>query len=228
MSERQQLILDFPNRPALGKSDFLVSSCNATAVGWVDNWPNWPGPALAVYGPEGCGKTHLAHVWCKRSGAVLISGHEVVARAVPDILGSETCCAVDDADTMADEEALLHLYNHVAEIGGKLFLASRLPPARWSVSLADLSSRLGAAAAVEISPPDDELLGALLIKLFHDRQLKVGEDVLVYLLTRMERSFASANAIVEALDRLGLAEHRGITVPLARRALAESEENSQR
>ena len=83
-----------------------------------------------------------------------------------------------------------------------------------------------AAQAVEILPPDDELLGVLLIKLFHDRQLTVSKDVLVYLLARMERSFAAASAIVEALDQLGLAERRGVTVPLARTVLNELETNS--
>ena len=227
MSAGRQLVLEFPHRPALGKTDFLVSDCNADAVGWIDRWPDWPAPALAVYGPSGCGKTHLAHVWRNRSGAVLISGPELGDRAAPDILGSADSCAIDDADELSDEEALLHLYNHIAEIGGKLLLAGRHPPARWPLKLADLSSRMNAAPAVEIRPPDDALLGALLVKLFHDRQLTVGKDVLVYLLARMERSFAAASAIVEALDQLGLAERRGVTVPLARTVLNEIETNSE-
>ena len=227
MSARRQLVLEFPHRPALGKADFLVSDCNMNAVGWIDRWPDWPGPALAVYGPTGCGKTHLAHVWRNRSRAVLISGPELSDRAAPDILGGADSCAVDEADALSDEEALLHLYNHIAEIGGKLLLAGRHPPARWSLKLADLSSRVTAAQAVEIRPPDDELLGALLIKLFHDRQLTVSKDVLVYLLARMERSFAAASAIVEALDQLGLAERRGVTVPLARTVLNELETNCE-
>lgn len=227
MSAGRQLVLGFPHRPALGKTDFLVSDCNTDAVGWIDRWPEWPGPAFAVYGPAGCGKTHLAHVWRNRSDAVLISGAELGDRAAPDILGSADSCAVDDADGLSDEEALLHLYNHIAEIGGKLLLAGRHPPARWPLKLADLSSRMNAAPAVEIRPPDDELLGALLVKLFHDRQLTVGKDVLVYLLARMERSFAAASAIVEALDQLGLAERRGVTVPLARTVLNELNTNSE-
>ncbi len=226
MTGMRQLILDFAPRPALGKADFLVSDCNRTAVAWVDRWPDWPAPALAVYGPRGSGKTHLAHVWAARSDAVVVLGQDIENRAAPDILDDAPSCVLDHADDIFDEEALLHLYNHVAETGGSLLLIARLPPAKWKIGLPDLSSRVGAAPAVGIRPPDDELLGALLVKLFHDRQLKVADDVLVYLLLRMERSFAAAGSLVDALDRLGLAEGRAVTVPLARAVLEQLEENA--
>ena len=228
MTCTRQLILDFTHRPALGKADFPVSDCNRTAVAWVDRWPDWPAPALSVYGPSGSGKTHLAHVWAARSGAVVVRGQDIENRAAPDILDDAPSCVLDHADDVFDEEALLHLYNHLAETGGSLLLIARLPPAKWKIDLLDLSSRVGAAPAVGIRPPDDELLGALLVKLFHDRQLKVADDVLVYLLPRMERSFSAAGSLVDALDRLGLAEGRAVTVPLARTVLEQLEENTGR
>ena len=224
MNSTRQLIFDFPKRPALGESDFLVSDCNRTAVAWVDRWPNWPGPALAVYGPEGSGKTHLTHVWARRSGAGILSRDEVAGQIAQQIVGDSGSCVLDDAEGAVDEETLLHLYNYLAEIGGTLLLAARRPPAQWGLVLADLASRLATVPAVGISLPDDELLGALLVKHFHDRQLKVDDDVLVYLLPRMERSFAAAEAVVEALDRLGLSEGRAVTVPLARKVLEQLEE----
>jgi chromosomal replication initiation ATPase DnaA len=70
-----------------------------------------------------------------------------------------------------------------------------------------------------LEAPDDALLEALLVKLFADRQLAVGEELLRYLLARMERSFAAARALVAALDRAALAEGRAVTIPLARRVL---------
>ena len=228
MTGTRQLILDFAHRPALGKADFLVSDCNRTAVAWVDRWPDWPSPALAVYGPRGSGKTHLAHVWATRSDAIVIRGRDIENRTAPDILDDAPSCVLDNADDVYDEEALLHLYNHVAETGGSMLLIARHPPVKWKIDLPDLSSRVGAAPAVGICPPDDELLGALLVKLFYDRQLKVADDVLVYLLARMERSFAAAGSLVDTLDRLGLAEGRAVTVPLARTVLEQLEENTGR
>ena len=136
-----------------------------------------------------------------------------VSSASPQILDGAVNCIVDNAEESIDAETLLHLYNHIGELGGKLLILSRVAPARWTLPLADLSSRLNAALAVEIKRPDDNLLRALLGKLFQDRQLKVSGDVLDYLLPRMERSFDTARAIVR---HRWPSEGRGITVPLAR------------
>ena len=119
----------------------------------------------------------------------------------------------------APEEPLLHLYNLLAERGGHLLVAAREPPARWPIALADLRSRLVACPAVAVAAPDEALIGALLIKLFADRQLQVGEGVVAYLALQLDRSFAAAQDAVAALDTAALAEHRRVTVPLARRVL---------
>lgn len=211
-----QLVLDLGHRPALGAEDFLVAPCNAAAVAWIDRWPAWPASALVVHGPSGAGKTHLAHVWRGRSGA----RHYDPARP-PDQAAADAVL-VEDGDRLADEEAMLHLYNLVAAARGTMLVTAALPPARWGLRLADLRSRLVAAPAVAIDPPDDALLGSVLAKQFRDRQLDVAGDVIAYLVARMERSFAAARALVEALDRAALAERRAVTVPLARRVLGET------
>ena len=133
---------------------------------------------------------------------------------------------VDDAGSGIDERALLHLYNMIGEAGGNLLLAGRMPPSRWMVGLADLRSRLNAAPAVAIGRPDDALIGAVLVKLFGDRQVPVDGEVLAYVLARMERSFAAARTLVVALDRAALAAHRRITIPLAREVMAALEDSN--
>ena len=226
MTGTAQLPLELAPRPALGREDFLVAPCNEVAVAWIDRWPDWPGPALAFYGPPGCGKTHLCQVWRAASGAVEIDGLQLARAEPPELLGAARTCVLDDAeDLLAGEgagayaEPLLHLYNSLVERGGQLLLTGRAAPARWPTGLADLGSRLSAATAVRLEAPDDALMEALLVKLCADRQLAVGEEVLRYLLARMERSFAAARALVAALDRASLAERRAVTVPLARRVL---------
>ena len=127
--------------------------------------------------------------------------------------------AVDDADRAA-EPALLHLHNCCLENRGSLLLAARRPAVSWIIALDDLRSRLRAALAAGIDPPDDPLLGAVLVKHFADRQLRVAPEVIAYLLRRMERSFAAAAAISARLDAASLRCGRAVTVPLARQLLA--------
>lgn len=222
-----QIPLEFDHRPSLGGEDFLVAPSNQAAVAWLDRWPDWPAPALAVYGPPGCGKTHLAHVWQARSGAVLLAPDALVAAEPPQLLGSAKACVLDgfasDRIRSLDERRLLHLYNLLAEQGGHLLLCADAAPARWPIALADLRSRLSAVPAVRVEPPDDLLIGALLVKLFNDRQLAVGGDVIAYLCTHIERSFDAARSTVAAIDRAALAAHRRVTVPLVRDLLARGE-----
>ena len=224
MTGTAQLPLELAPRPALGREDFLVAPSNEVAVAWIDRWPDWPGPVLALYGPPGCGKTHLCQVWRAASGAVEIDGPRLARAEPPELLGAARVCVLDDAEAILGGEAavaerLLHLFNSVVERGGQVLLAAQAAPARWPCGLADLGSRLAAATAVRLEAPDDGLIEAVLVKLCADRQLAVGEEVLRYLLARMERSFAAARSLVAALDRASLAEGRAVTVPLARQVL---------
>ncbi len=203
-----------------------MAPSNEVAVAWIDRWPDWPGAALALYGPPGCGKTHLAQVWRGASGAAAIGPSALAGSAPPDLLGRARNLLLDGlesglAGAAVPEEALLHLYNMVLERGGHLLLTGRHAPARWPIALPDLRSRLAAVQAVELGAPDDALIEAVLVKLFADRQLRVGGEVVRYILTRMERSFAAANDLVEAIDKAALESRREITVPLARRVLNE-------
>ncbi len=214
----RQLVLDLPHRPALGRGDFLVAPSNAAAVAWVDRWPAWPAPGLALFGPAGSGKSHLAAVWQTRSGAVDVN-RETLARGRVEA----RCCVIEDcAAGLADRataEALFHLYNRIAAARGHVLLTGTAPPARWTVALPDLRSRLNALPAVEIKAPDDAMLTGLFAKLFRDRQLAVPGEVILYLVARIERSGAAVARAVETLDRVSLAERRPITLPLARAAL---------
>jgi chromosomal replication initiation ATPase DnaA len=219
MTAPAQLSFDFEVRPAMGQEDFLVAPCNEDAVAWIDSWPDWPAPAICVHGPAGSGKTHLANVWRRRSDAVTVAAERLVEGDVADLLSDATACVVEAADTVADEAALLHLYNLLVEKRGHLLLTAARPPARWDIGLNDLRSRLLAIPAVAIGAPDEGLLGAVMIKMFADRQIQVPHDVLMYLLMRIERSFASARRVVEEIDRAAMSAHRRLTVPLARDVL---------
>ena len=217
----RQLVLDLAARPALGRSDFFVSPANALALAQVDAWPAWPGRRLAVAGPEGSGKTHLAHVWAARSGARMLGAEELPGLdlgAVPD----DAAFAVEDADGLwgaAAEETLFHLCNRLAA-RGSLLVTGREAPARWPLRLPDLASRLAVAPVARLELPDDDLLAAVLAKLFADRQLIVAAEVVRYLALRIDRALPAAERVVAAIDRAGLAERRPVSLRLAGEVLA--------
>jgi chromosomal replication initiation ATPase DnaA len=225
MLEPSQIPLDFGHQPAFSEADFLVAGSNAEAHGWILRWPAWPAPALGLWGPAGCGKSHLAHVFAARSGGVVVAACEFGFDDVP-ILAEHPSVVVEDADRGVDEAAMFHLYNLLRETGRSLLVTGREAPARWGLRLPDLRSRLSSIPAVGILAPDDGLLQALLLKLFADRQLRIGPDVLAYVLLRMERSFDAARALVAAIDAAALARQRPVTVPLVRDVMADPASDS--
>jgi chromosomal replication initiation ATPase DnaA len=209
---------------ARGRADFLVSACNEAALGWIERWPDWPTAALVLHGPAGSGKTHLAHLWCARAGGVLLRGADLPGWA-PDQLAHRPAVAIDQADC-APEADLLHLYNCCVEDSVSLLVVAPEAPAVWPIALPDLASRLRAAATVAISPPDDALLAAILVKHFADRQVHVYPAVIAFLVPRMERTFAAAAALAAQLDALALSVKRPISLGLARQVLAEADAQS--
>jgi chromosomal replication initiation ATPase DnaA len=213
----RQLAFDLTARPALGRADFYLSPANAEVVAAVSAWRDWPSGKLALTGPEGAGKTHLARVWAAEAGAVTLApAADLDLPPAPRVI-------VEDVDRLAGdaaaEEALFHLHNRVLAEGGRLLVTGREAPAAWRFALPDLASRMQATALARIAPPDDELLGAVLAKHFADRQLLPPPWLIPWLLARMPRTFAAAAEIVRRLDANALERGRAIDRDSANRVL---------
>lgn len=218
-----QLALELPVEERLLRDDFLPAPANRQALAMIDAWPDWPDRTLLVVGPEGSGKSHLAAIFARRSGAVALLPEKLPA---PEQLGSPppTALLLDGVDGVADETALFHLLNFAAGCGAYLLMTARKAPRRDSVRLPDLLSRLRRAPMLELSAPDDALLRSVLEKLFRDRQLAIEPGLVDYIALRLERSLGAARAFVRDLDREALARGRRATRALA----AELLEREQR
>ncbi len=212
----RQLVFPFPETETFDSEDFLLGLANAEACAWVDVPHKWPGGRLALYGDGGTGKTHLLHVFAARCKAALLPG-----AALQSFLDfSQTAVAIDDADSVPDPEALLHLLNAAAENGLPVLLAARTPPARWATGLPDLDSRLRATSAVELGQPDEGLLRALLARLIAERQLRIEEVVQDYLLARLPRTGAAMREAAARLDRASLAAGKRVSRRIAADVIA--------
>ena len=218
-----QLPLDLKHRTAYGREDCLISPCNQDAAAWIDKWPDWPAPALMLYGPAASGKTHLGAVWATKSKAAILNPDDIIQNDAEAISKMADNLVIRHADLLIGdrpcEEKLFHLYNMSKEAQRSILLTSRAPATNLTFIVPDLASRLRAAPCIAIQSPDEPLLTALLVKLFRDRQITVSEDLIQYILPRMERSFAAAQDLVIKADKRALAEKRNITIPLIREIL---------
>ena len=208
-----QLPLNLPHDISFAAEDFLVTQANKTAWQAMLLWPDGTVHAAVLVGASGSGKSHLAHMWAERVSAKLYTPTTPLEHFVRG-----DAVLVEDIDrTDYAPDMLFHLYNWMKELGGCVLFTSRKAPADLTVSLADLRSRLKAAALFAIDTPDDDLLTLVLMKQFADRQLQVDADVIQYLVKRMERSFKAATEIASKLDQAALSEKRAITLPFARK-----------
>jgi chromosomal replication initiation ATPase DnaA len=207
----RQLALGLDHAESYARDDFLSGPSNQAALAlidsWPDSWPDRPARAVALIGPEGSGKTHLATIWAAAAGARVVSGRHLGETDLPSALATGAL-VVEDAAALDDEPTLFHLINLAREEGAFLLFTARTVPTLWPVSLPDLASRLRALPAVALDAPDDALLHGVLVKLAADRQLKLDDSVIRYLLTHVERSFAAVRSAVIVLDKEALRQGR--------------------
>jgi chromosomal replication initiation ATPase DnaA len=216
-----QLTLALDHAESHAREDFLSGPSNAAALALIERWPDWPGRTVLLRGPEGSGKSHLAAIWARASGARMLSPGSLDGSDVPIALATGALVLENLVEGRFDEAALFHLLNLAREERAFVLITARSAPSTWRVAVPDLASRLRALPVVALTAPDDALLRAIIVKLFADRQLAVDDSLVTYLVTRIERSFAAARAAVDALDREALRLKRPVTRALAAELLRE-------
>jgi chromosomal replication initiation ATPase DnaA len=201
--------------PSFRREEFVVSDSNAAAVSAIEAWPDWHAGCLALIGPQGSGKSHLAFTWAEAAQATALTPD--ASHADLEAVRGRPVLA-EDAERF-DDEAMFHLINMAGEPGAGLLLTSRQAPALWPSALADLRSRLNALHVAELGPPDDVILRGVIEKFFRERNIRPADDVLPYLLRRIERSAPAAKEVVLRLDEAADAKQRPVSRALAREIL---------
>ena len=179
--------------------DFLVSDANRAAFDHFKRWSLWPVMATILTGPRKSGRSLLGRIFVRKTGGRLF----------------------DNAEEH-DEETLFHAWNEAQEKRRPLLLIADAPPPAWAVKLPDLRSRVTATPHVRIEQPDDRLIGDLVLKLLADRGVAAPPELAEFLVPRIERSYVAVQQVVDVLDRAMLSHHRRMTVPMAKRALADA------
>lgn len=211
----RQLVLALDHAESFAREDFLAGPPNAAGLALIERWPDWPSATMALVGPEGAGKSHLAAIWAEASGARVLSAKLIGETDLPGALATGALVIEDLSPEAFDERALFHLLNLAREQSAFLLLTSRAPPAGFTLAIRDLASRLRALPVVTLAPPDDALLRALIVKLAADRQLALDEALVTFLVNRIERSYAAARAALTRMDEEAMRLHRPVTRALA-------------
>ncbi|MFN3858712.1 MAG: chromosomal replication initiator DnaA [Caulobacter sp.] len=210
-----QFRLPFEPATSWTRDAFVLSDANRSGVMMLDDWNSLGRGALALVGPAGSGKTHLAQAWADQAGAkVVLAGQEPSASGASPVL-------IEDADLSMQGEPLFHLLNQATN-GRQVLITSRERPLTWATGLPDLRSRLNALPVAELMPPDDALLVAVLDRLFRARHIRPDADLYPYLLGRMERSVTAARRLVGRMDEVSAATGRRINKALARELLEDT------
>jgi chromosomal replication initiation ATPase DnaA len=222
-----QLNLNLGHRLTLNREDYYVSSANSLAIRALDDWTIRTEPGFIIVGPKSSGKTHLASVWRKETGAESLNINQFSSLDVESLV-REKFLVIENLNCLTSlnenekniiEEKILHVFNFFAGSGGKILITATNPPGNWNIQLADLLSRLMALQIAELSLPDDNLLAAVMSKQFADRQILVSPQVIGHAMVRMERSFWFADKLVKALDSESMSIKKPISKKLVIRVI---------
>ncbi len=216
----EQLIFNFPFKRSYLSQDFYVSENNINAFKLIESWPNWSGKFINIFGPKGCGKTHLVNILKNKIESVLIPASKVDSKVLLKYKVKE-CLIIDDFKNEIDEKLFYTITNMGSQDNKYLIVSSLVPLKSFKVKLKDLSSRFTSFVEVGIDLPTDDLLRVILTKNFSDKQIEITKKNIEYILKNIDRSYEKVNLFTNLVDNLSLTKGKAINLSLIKKVLKE-------
>ncbi len=218
MNDLNQLLLKFDLKQNYMNEDFYVNKSNFFAFSLVEKWPKWEKNVLNVYGEKYCGKTHLSNIFKKKHKAFKMQAKEFSQENLKEFKVFENLI-LDDFDENVDEKLMYTLFN-VADQDNKFILINSLVPInQLKFKLDDFISRSRNCIFAKIENPDDELMFAILLKNFSDRQIKVDKKLIDFIIKHIDRSYGKIYEFVYKLDEISLKKKKSIDFKIIKEAL---------
>ena len=213
-----QLIFKFPFKTNYFEEDFYVSANNFEAYKLIETWPNWSSRFINIFGPSGCGKTHLANIFNKKINSFFIKASDLKNNSLPNIKIKE-CLIIDEYQNNLEEKLFYSILNHCYLSNKYIIINSLRPIQSLEVKLNDLKSRFDSFVNISIDLPTDELIKVIISKNFSDKQVKIDNKLLEYILKNIERSYKGIFDLIDKLDNFSLSAGKSININLIKKAL---------
>ena len=209
MSNLNQKLLKFELEQNFAYDDIFVSKCNYFAFNLIESWPKWEKNILNIYGERYSGKSHLSEIFKKKNKALIIRKNEINDGFFNKIRFHENII-LDNLDYIADEKILYSIFNFVEQYNKYLIINSITPINSDKISLPDLKSRFKNCIYAKIEKPDDDMIFALVLKHFSDRQIKIEKKIIEYITKRIERSYGKILDFIYKVDQFSLVNKKPI------------------
>ena len=214
----QQLIFNFPFKKTYLSQDFYVSKNNINAFNLIESWPQWPSRFINIFGPIGCGKTHLANILSSKINSLIISSKKIDENIINQFKTKE-CLIIDDFDNDIDENLLYSIINLANQDNKYLIISSPISLKKFKIELKDLNSRFTSFIEVGIDLPTDDLVKVILTKNFSDKQITISKKNIDYILNNIDRSYEKINLFSSLIDNLSLEKAKPINLKLIKDVL---------
>ena len=213
-----QLIFKFPFTTNYFEEDFYVSTNNFNAYKLIESWPKWSSRHINIFGPRGCGKTHLANIFKKKINSFFIKAEELNNNSLP-LIKLKECLIIDDYKNNIEEKLFYSILNLSYQSNQYVIINTFKPIKSSTVVLNDLKSRFDSFIDIGIDLPTDDLIRVVLTKNFSDKQIKIEARLLEYILKNINRSYEDIFDLIDKVDSLSLSTGKSININLIKKAL---------
>ena len=211
MNELNQLLFSFNQKQNFNYDDFYVSESNYFAFKLIENWPKWEKNIVNICGEKYSGKSHLCNIFIKKNKAIKLNETEINTDLLKEIKLHQNI-VIDNFRNEGDENLLYSLFNLVDQDNKYLLINSEVPINEINFKLKDLISRSKNCLFAKIQKPDDDLMFALILKNFSDKQITIDKKIIDFFVKRIDRSYSKILEFIYKIDELSLKKKKPINI----------------
>ena len=218
MKNLNQLLLNFNHKQNFNNNDFYVSESNYYAYKLIEKWPKWEKNILNIYGEKFSGKTHLTNIFISKNKGIKINENEINNDIFKKLKLYENII-IDNFNYECDEKLMYSIFNLVDQDNKYLIINSIKPINEFDFNLEDLKSRSKNCLFAKIDSPDDELIFAIILKSFSDRQIQIDKKLIDFIIKRIDRSYGKIADFIYKVDELSLKKKKAIDLKIIKEIL---------